>query len=198
MKIFDLYDESSSFKEMYFKVFRAPKTQPFFLNSKKKARFHLYWRLGYRSPRPGLMSFLRMVWGKEHLAIKNLMCDDETAKEVAVHRRNVQRENAGAPSRRSLLSEKEKSNKSLGSRVTELEAKMKPKKTRLEKMKEEAEALAMNRLTENEENVLGQLRMLAPGIDFFKVSAYNKVVDGQIVEFPVNELPEVPSPEVLK
>ncbi|MED6192900.1 hypothetical protein PIB30_014235 [Stylosanthes scabra] len=52
MKIFDFPDESSNFKEMYFKVSRATKTPPFFLDSEKKSRFHLYWRMGYRSPRP--------------------------------------------------------------------------------------------------------------------------------------------------
>ncbi|MED6109623.1 hypothetical protein PIB30_035406 [Stylosanthes scabra] len=392
MKIFDFSDESSSFKEMYFKVSGATKTQPFFLDSEKKSRFHLYWRMGYRSPQPGAnelseeernaASLLQMVWGKEHLPIKNLMCDDETAKKVAVdmagglatlvamrrkliakkqsegdkgpspsatvdlteettvateqvepdkseghvsspedipehslsekrrrvqkeaveessnflnllergfdpipfvdqylmtsetekalgdleaddklvlvqrmllqviiHCQDVQRENAGAPSLRSLLSEKEKSNKFLSSRVADLETKIKSRDAEIlrlegvertlgdkarkfedekraleegkrgtekvtellaslkkaqedlasmEKMKEEAEALAVNGVTEIEENVLEQVRLLALEIDFSKVSAYNKVVDGQIVEFPVNELPEVPIPEVLK
>ncbi|MED6185805.1 hypothetical protein PIB30_060576 [Stylosanthes scabra] len=73
MKIFYLSDESSNFKEMYFKISGASKTQPFYLNLEKKAKFSLYWRMGYRSPRPGVnelseeerkaASLLRSVWG---------------------------------------------------------------------------------------------------------------------------------------
>ncbi|MED6192901.1 hypothetical protein PIB30_014236 [Stylosanthes scabra] len=146
------------------------------------------------------------------------------------HCRDVQRENTGAPSLRSLLSEKEESNKSLGSRIADLEATMKSRDAEIlrlegvertfrdkakkfedekraleeakrvtekkvtellasfkkaqqdlasmEKIKEEAEALAMNGATEVEENVLEQVRLLASRIDFSKVSVYNKVVDG--------------------
>ncbi|MED6225027.1 hypothetical protein PIB30_089823 [Stylosanthes scabra] len=73
MKIFDFSDESSNFKEMYFKIPEAPKIQPFYLTSEKKAKFSLYWRMGYRSPRPGAnalseeekkaVSLLRSIWG---------------------------------------------------------------------------------------------------------------------------------------
>ncbi|MED6111276.1 hypothetical protein PIB30_051046 [Stylosanthes scabra] len=284
MKIFDFSDESSSFKEMYFKVFGAPKTQPFFLDSEKKARFHLFWCMGYRSPRPGAnelsekeknaVSLVQTIWGKEHLAIKNLMCDNETAKKailehspskkrkrvqkeaaeessnslnllergfdpipfidqylmtsetekglvdleaddrlmrvqrmllrVIVYCRDVQRENAEVPRLPTLLSKKEESNKSLGSRVTDLEfedekraleegkratekkvtellaslKKAQEDLASMEKMKEEAETLAMNGVSEIEENVVEQVRLLAPGVDFSKVSAYNNVVDG--------------------
>ncbi|MED6177540.1 hypothetical protein PIB30_099056 [Stylosanthes scabra] len=52
MKIFEFSDESSNFKEMYFKISGAPGIQPFYLSSEKKAKFSLYWRMGYRSPRP--------------------------------------------------------------------------------------------------------------------------------------------------
>ncbi|MED6213298.1 hypothetical protein PIB30_091828, partial [Stylosanthes scabra] len=94
MKIFDLSDEFSNFKEMYFKISGAPKIQPFYLTSEKKAKFSLYWRMGYRSPRPGVnalseeekkaSSLLQSVWGKEHLNLQDLMCDNEIAKRVAV------------------------------------------------------------------------------------------------------------------
>ncbi|MED6211391.1 hypothetical protein PIB30_073247 [Stylosanthes scabra] len=73
MKIFDFFDESSNFKEIYFKISGAPEIQPFYLTSEKKAKFSLYWRMGYRSPRPGanvlseeekkVVSLLRSVWG---------------------------------------------------------------------------------------------------------------------------------------
>ncbi|MED6201352.1 hypothetical protein PIB30_094132 [Stylosanthes scabra] len=92
MKIFDFSDESSNFKEMYFKISEAPEIQPFSLTSEKKAKFSLYCRMSYRSPRPGAnalseeekksASLLWSVWGKEHLNLKNLMCDDEIAKRV--------------------------------------------------------------------------------------------------------------------
>ncbi|MED6136929.1 hypothetical protein PIB30_060270 [Stylosanthes scabra] len=63
MKIFDFSDESSNFKEMYLKISGAPKIQPFYHTSEKKAKFCLYW---------------------QHLNLKDLMCDDEIAKRVAV------------------------------------------------------------------------------------------------------------------
>ncbi|MED6128211.1 hypothetical protein PIB30_095398 [Stylosanthes scabra] len=94
MKIFEFSDESSNFKEMYFKISGAPGIQPFYLSSEKKAKFSLYWRMGYRLPWPEAnalseeekktTSLLRSVWGKEHLNLKDLMCDDEIAKRMAV------------------------------------------------------------------------------------------------------------------
>ncbi|MED6202827.1 hypothetical protein PIB30_109500 [Stylosanthes scabra] len=73
MKIFEFSDKSSNFKEMYFKISGAPGIQPFYLSSKKKAKFSLYWRMGYRSPRSEAnalseeekkaASLLRSVWG---------------------------------------------------------------------------------------------------------------------------------------
>ncbi|MED6213111.1 hypothetical protein PIB30_090109 [Stylosanthes scabra] len=94
VKIFDFSDESSNFKEMYFKISGAPEIQPFYLTSENKAKFSLYCHMGYRSPRPGAnalseeekkaASLLRSIWGKEHLNLKDLMCDDEIAKRVAV------------------------------------------------------------------------------------------------------------------
>ncbi|MED6226423.1 hypothetical protein PIB30_103568, partial [Stylosanthes scabra] len=94
MKIFEFSDESSNFKDMYFKISRAPRIQPFYFSSEKKAKFSLYWRMGYHSPRPEAnalseeekkaASLLRSAWGKEHLNLKDLMCDDEIAKRTAI------------------------------------------------------------------------------------------------------------------
>ncbi|MED6184460.1 hypothetical protein PIB30_047662 [Stylosanthes scabra] len=94
MKIFDFSDDSSNFKEMYFKISGAPEIQPFYFTLDKKAKVSLYLHMGHRSPRPGAnalsedekkaASLLRSIWGKEHLNLKDLMCDDEIAKRVAV------------------------------------------------------------------------------------------------------------------
>ncbi|MED6185798.1 hypothetical protein PIB30_060569 [Stylosanthes scabra] len=118
-----------------------------------------------------------------------------------------------------MFSEKENRIKTLGSRVTKLEAKEKCRGVevlRLEggekilnekvkaaekkaiefqaSLKEAHEDLAsMEKVkVEAEMSALtAQVNLLAPGTDFSKVSAYNKVVDGQIVEAPSNESPEV-------
>ncbi|MED6219159.1 hypothetical protein PIB30_033268 [Stylosanthes scabra] len=307
--------------------------------------------MGYRSPRPGVnelseeqrkaASLLRSVWGKEHMSLKDLMCDDEIAKRVAVdmvgglnnliamrrrliakpqnsgdkeasssatvdltggtpvvgetvkleqaeekvpspqsspakkrqrvtreylmtqeadkalvdieavdstiriqrvllqaivHCRDVQREVAGIPKLQNMLSEKENCIKSLGSLVTELEAETKSKGAEvlrlegvektlnekvkaaekratefhsslkkahedlasMEKAKVEAEMSALTAVDDIEKTILEQVSLLVPGIDFSKVLAYNKVVDGQIVEAPGNEFPEALSSGVPK
>ncbi|MED6112695.1 hypothetical protein PIB30_063897, partial [Stylosanthes scabra] len=79
---------------MYFKISKAPNFQPFYLTSDRKTKFSLNWRMGYRSPRPAAnalseeekktASLLRSVWRKEHLKLKDLMCDDEIAKRMVV------------------------------------------------------------------------------------------------------------------
>ncbi|MED6174735.1 hypothetical protein PIB30_071882 [Stylosanthes scabra] len=364
MKIFEFSDESSNFKEMYFKISRALGIQPFYLSSEKKAKFNLHWHMGYRSPRPEAnalseeekkaASLLRSVWGKEHLNLKDLMCDDEIAKRMAVemaggldalialrrrlvtkqqilgnkeasssatvdltgvtpvtgrpvepdqseekvpspqsspakkrkrvprevaeefgtsvnalekgfnpvlfvdqylmtqeaeealegieavdstiriqrmvlravvHYRDVQKEVAGIPKFQNMLSEKANRIKTLGSRVTDLEAEVKfrgaevlrlegvektldeklkaaekkaielqasLKKAQedlasMEKAKVEAEMSALTAVADIEKTMLEQVSLLAPGTDFSKVSAYNKVVDGQIVDALDNE-----------
>ncbi|MED6137848.1 hypothetical protein PIB30_068892 [Stylosanthes scabra] len=48
----------------------------------------------------------------------------------------------------------------------------------MERMKEEVEESALTRVSNIENNMLEQVRLLAPDVDFSKVSAYNKVVDG--------------------
>ncbi|MED6186269.1 hypothetical protein PIB30_065182 [Stylosanthes scabra] len=289
IKIFDFSDESSNFKEMYFKISKAPGIQPFYLTSEKKAKFSLYWRMGYRSPQPraNTLSEEEKKADKEHLNLKDLMCDDEIAKRVAdaliamrrrliakqqisgdkeasssatylmtqeavealegievmdntiriqrmllqaaIHCRDVQREVAGIPELQNMLSEKENRIKTLGSRVTELEAKEKSRGAEvlrlkgvekslnekvkaaekkaielqaslnkahedlasMEKAKVVAEMSALTAMTDIEKTMLEQVSFLAPGIDFSKVSAYNKVVNGHIVEAPSNVLPEV-------
>ncbi|MED6219202.1 hypothetical protein PIB30_033725 [Stylosanthes scabra] len=76
MKIFNFSDESSSFKEieeskvpplLAYGVPLAPALANELSEEEKNAA-----------------SLLQTIWGKENLAIKNMMCDDETAKNVAV------------------------------------------------------------------------------------------------------------------
>ncbi|MED6211390.1 hypothetical protein PIB30_073246 [Stylosanthes scabra] len=138
---------------------------------------------------------------------------------AAIHCRYVQREVARIPELQNMLSEKENRIKTLGSRVTELEAKLEGVEKSLnekvnaaekkaielqdslnkahedlasmEKAKVVAEMFALTVVTDIEKTMLEQVSLLAPGIDFSKVSAYNKVVNGHIVEAPSNVLPEV-------
>ncbi|MED6114444.1 hypothetical protein PIB30_080249 [Stylosanthes scabra] len=61
----------------------------------------------------------------------------------------------------------------------------------MEKAKVGAAMSALTAVADIEKTMLEQVSLLAPGTDFSKVSSYNKVVDGQIVEAPSNELPEL-------
>ncbi|MED6136930.1 hypothetical protein PIB30_060271 [Stylosanthes scabra] len=135
---------------------------------------------------------------------------------AGVHCRDAQREVAGIPKLQNMLSKKENRNKTLGSRVTELEAKEKSRGAKvlrlegvekslnekvkaaekkaielqaslnkahedlasMEKEKVEAKMSALIAVADIEKTMLEHVSLLAPGIDFFKVSAYNKVVDG--------------------
>ncbi|MED6164665.1 hypothetical protein PIB30_092338 [Stylosanthes scabra] len=254
------------------------------------------------------VSLLRSVWGKEHLNLKDLMCDDEIAKRMTVemaggldaliairrrlvtkqqtsgnkeasssatvdltggtpvagkpvepdqseekvpkkgslegieavdstiriqrmllravvHCRDVQREVARIPKLQNMLSEKENHIKTIGSRVTDLEAevqfrgvevlrlegvektldeKVKAAEKKaielqaslekaqedlasMEKAKVEVEMSALTAVADIEKTMLEQVSLLAPGTDFSKVSAYNKVADGQIVDALDNE-----------
>ncbi|MED6189768.1 hypothetical protein PIB30_099171 [Stylosanthes scabra] len=146
----------------------------------------------------------------------------------------IKREVARIPKLQNMLSEKENRIKTLGFRVTELEAEAKSRGAEvrrlerlektlnekfkaaenkaiefeaslkkahehlvsMEKAKVEAEMSALTTVADIEKTMLEQVSLLAPMTDFSKVSAYNKVVDGQIVEAPGNELPEVLSSRV--
>ncbi|MED6126097.1 hypothetical protein PIB30_075068 [Stylosanthes scabra] len=328
---------------MYFKISGAPGIQPFYLSSEKKAKFSLYWRMGYRSPWPEANTLseeekkaaylLRSVWvemagGLDALiamrhrlitkqqisrdkeasssatvdltggtpvagkfvepdqseekvpspqsspAKKRKMVPREVTEEfgtsvnalekgfnvvlfvdqylmtqeaeealegieavdstiriqrmllrVVVHCRDFQRKVAGIPKVQNMLSKKENHIKTLGSRVTDLEAEVKfrgaevlrlegvektldekvkaaekkaielqasLKKAQedlasMEKAKVETEMFALTAVADIEKTILEQVSLLAPGTDFSKVSAYNKVANGQIVDVLDNE-----------
>ncbi|MED6137849.1 hypothetical protein PIB30_068893 [Stylosanthes scabra] len=103
-----------------------------------------------------------------------------------IYCQHVQRENVGIPTLRTFLSEKEKNIKSLNSWVTKLEEEERGAEIL---MLEGVEKTLNERTTKLEEEKRA---------GFSKVSAYNKVVDGQIVEVPIDKLPEVRTLEVPK
>ncbi|MED6183588.1 hypothetical protein PIB30_039168 [Stylosanthes scabra] len=148
-------------------------------------------------------------------AVDNTIRIQRMLLRAVVHCRDVQREVARIPKLQNMLSEKENHIKTLGSQVTDLEAearrvektldekvkatekkatelqaslkKAKEDLASMEKAKVEADMSALTAVADIEKTMLEQVSLLAPGTDFSKVSAYNKVADGQIVDALDNE-----------
>ncbi|MED6225026.1 hypothetical protein PIB30_089822 [Stylosanthes scabra] len=149
-------------------------------------------------------------------AMDRTICIQRMLLQAAIHCRDVQREVARIPKLQNMLSEKENHLQTLGSRVTELEAKEKSRgaevlrlegveKSLNEKVKAaEKKAIelqaSLNKAHEDLASMekAGGSRDVCLDCDFSKVSAYNKVVNGHIVEAPSSVLPEVLSSGVLE
>ncbi|MED6185852.1 hypothetical protein PIB30_060987 [Stylosanthes scabra] len=184
MKIFELFDEFFfSFKDIYFKISGAPKTQHFFLTSEKKARFDLYWRMGYRLLRPGanelfshpgvdmaggmstLVALRRRIIAKQQNQYLMTSETEEALGDLEVDDRLAGRGGKTLSKKAKKLEDEKQAAEKRASelmaskkRVTELEASLRKAREDLvsiENLKEDVEASAMTMVTEIEENMLG-------------------------------------------